>query len=159
MSRTNAREIAVQLIYSSAVCGRSSQSLSNELLEDKNHFETLSSECEAYEKYPDANDADYIARLLKLYDDHKEDIDGLIEKYAQGWRLARISKTAAAVLRCAVCEIMYMDDVPAAAAINEAVELSKGYDDADTVAFINGVLGGLMRGEFPADDSETETSP
>ena len=50
-------------------------------------------------------------------------------------------------MRCAVCEILYMDDVPDAAAINEAVELAKGYDDPDTVAFINGVLGGFMRGE------------
>ena len=41
-----------------------------------------------------------------------------------------------------------MDDIPNAAAINEAVELDKGYDEPDTVAFVNGVLGGFMRGEF-----------
>ena len=43
---------------------------------------------------------------------------------------------------------MYMDDIPNSAAINEAVELAKGYDEPETVAFINGVLGGFMRGEF-----------
>ena len=53
-----------------------------------------------------------------------------------------------AVLRCAICEVMYMDDIPNSAAINEAVELAKGYDEPETVAFINGVLGGFMRGEF-----------
>ena len=57
-----------------------------------------------------------------------------------------ISKTALAVLRCALCEILYMEDVPDAAAINEAVELAKGYDEPDTVAFVNGVLGSFMRG-------------
>ena len=57
-----------------------------------------------------------------------------------------MSKTALAVLRCCLCEIMYMEDIPDSAAINEAVELAKGYDEPDTVAFVNGVLGGYMRG-------------
>ena len=66
-----------------------------------------------------------------------------------------------AVLRCSVCEILYMDDIPNAAAINEAVELCKGYDEPDTVAFVNGVLGGIMRGEFGAvaeTAAETESA-
>lgn len=75
-------------------------------------------------------------------------IDKYIEKYAHGWKVERISKTAIAVLRCAICEVMYMDDIPNSAAINEAVELAKGYDEPETVAFINGVLGGFMHGEF-----------
>ncbi len=71
----------------------------------------------------------------------------MIEKYARGWRLERISRVAAAIMRCAMCEILYMDDVPNAAAINEAVELAKGYEEPETVAFINGVLGSFVRGE------------
>ena len=58
----------------------------------------------------------------------------------------RLSRTALAVLRCAICEILYIDDVPAGAAINEAVELDKKYDEPDTVAFVNGVLGSFVRG-------------
>ena len=69
----------------------------------------------------------------------------------------RISKTALAVLRCALCEIIYMDDIPDSAAINEAVELDKGYDEPDTVAFVNGVLGGFMRGEKGAAEAEAVT--
>ena len=68
--------------------------------------------------------------------------------YAKGWKIERISKTALAVLRCALCEILYMEDIPDSAAINEAVELAKGYDEPDTVAFVNGVLGGFMRGRL-----------
>ena len=49
-----------------------------------------------------------------------------------------------------------MEDVPSAAAINEAVELAKNYDEPDTVSFINGVLGGFMRGEFPESSSEIQ---
>ena len=70
-----------------------------------------------------------------------------IRRYARGWKVGRISKTALAVLRTALCEILYMDDIPNAAAINEAVELAKGYDEPDTVSFVNGVLGGFMRRE------------
>jgi N utilization substance protein B len=75
------------------------------------------------------------------------ELDAYIEKYAKGWKVGRISKTAAAIIRTAMCEILYMPDVPNAAAINEAVELAKGYEDEDVVAFINGVLGGFIRGE------------
>ena len=73
----------------------------------------------------------------------------MIERYAKGWKSERISRTARAILRIALCEILYMEDIPAAVAINEAVELDKNYDDPETVAFVNGVLGGFMRGEFP----------
>ena len=86
--------------------------------------------------------------------EHRDEIDDHIARYAKGWRPERISRTALAVLRCAICEILYMEDVPAAAAINEAVELDKGYDDPDVVSFVNGVLGGFMRGERPDEPIE-----
>ena len=85
------------------------------------------------------------------------ELNHMIEKYARGWKLERISRIAAAIMRCAMCEILYMDDVPNAAAINEAVELAKGYEEPETVAFINGVLGSFMRGEVaPSEEAEAE---
>ena len=99
---------------------------------------------------------EYIRRLTSLMAENRSEIDGFIERYAKGWKLERISRTALAVMRCAVCEILYMDDIPNAAAINEAVELDKGYDEPDTVAFVNGVLGGFMRGEFGAPEAAQE---
>ena len=95
----------------------------------------------------------YIRRLTGLVSEKKEELDAYIERYAHGWKPERISHTALAVLRCAICEILYIEDVPSAAAINEAVELDKSYDDPDTVSFINGVLGGFMRGEFPSEET------
>ena len=147
MTRTAAREIAVQLCFAA----RSADADVDGLLEDffsPEHYESLGREDALYAERPDEKQLNYIRSLLRLTLEHREEIDGLIGKYAKGWRPERLSRTALAVLRCAVCEILYMDEVPDAAAINEAVELAKGYDDADTVAFINGVLGGLMRGEF-----------
>ena len=57
-----------------------------------------------------------------------------------------------------MCEILYMDDVPNAAAINEAVELAKGYEEPETVAFINGVLGSFVRSEVEPE-AEAEQAP
>ncbi len=157
MKRSTAREIAVQLsFYASA-----NEKPVDELLEqffDREYYETLAAENELFAEYPEKKQREYISRLVTTAYDYRIQIDRLIEKYAQGWRPERMSRTAMSVLRCAVSEIMYMDDIPASAAINEAVELAKSYDEPETVSFINGILGGIMRGEFSeAEDSETET--
>jgi N utilization substance protein B len=147
MTRTTAREIAIQLGFAAA----SSKQEPSELIDSffsQEHYETLQSENELYSEMPGKKELEYIRRLTLLTIENRSELDGFIERYAKGWKLDRISKTALAVMRCAICEILYMDDIPNAAAINEAVELDKGYDDPDTVAFVNGVLGGFMRGEI-----------
>lgn len=153
MKRSAARELAIQLSFAAAAGGADPTSLLDSFF-DPEHYETLASEQDLCAEYPDEKSLDYIRRLTGLTAENRSEIDGFIERYARGWKLERISRTALAVLRCAVCEILYMDDVPNAAAINEAVELDKNYDDPDTVAFVNGVLGGFMRGEFPSQEQE-----
>ena len=155
MNRSTAREIAIQLGFAAAA----SKLDTNELIEtffSEEHYETLAAEDELFSQRPNKKQMEYIRRLNALMIENISEIDGFIERYAKGWKVERISKTALAVLRCAICEILYMEDVPASAAINEAVELAKGYDEPDTVAFVNGVLGGFMRGEFP--EVQTEVS-
>ena len=146
MTRKTAREIAIQLGFAAAATGEQPSELMERFFE-REHYDSLAREDELYAQYPDDRQMDYITSLVTLIDEHRDEIDGQIRRYAKGWKLERISKTALAVLRCALCEILYMDDIPNAAAINEAVELAKGYDEPDTVAFVNGVLGGYMRGE------------
>ncbi len=75
------------------------------------------------------------------------EIDAVIEKYAKGWKINRISKVALAVLRLAVCEIKYYDDIPVGVSINEAVELCKKYAAKDDSAFVNGILGSVSKEE------------
>jgi len=145
MTRTTAREIAIQLGFSAAATGEEPHAILERFFEQE-HYESLKQEDELYTQYPDDRQMEYITRLVTLIDEHRDEIDKEIRTYAKGWKLERISKTALAVLRCALCEILYMDDIPDSAAINEAVELAKGYDEPDTVAFVNGVLGGFMRG-------------
>ena len=148
MTRSTAREIAIQLGFAAAQNGAEPDELLNEFFSQE-HYETLSSEDELFSQRPDKKQMEYIRRLTLLTRENLSEIDGFIERYSKGWKVERISRTALAVLRVAVCEILYMEDIPASAAINEAVELAKGYDEPDTVSFINGVLGGFMRGEFP----------
>ena len=145
MTRKTARELAIQLGFSAAATGDKPHEILDRFFEPE-HYESLAQENELYAQFPDERQMEYITRLVTLIDEHRDEIDNEIRTYAKGWKLERISRTALAVLRCALCEILYMEDIPDSAAINEAVELAKGYDEPDTVAFVNGVLGGFMRG-------------
>ena len=147
MTRTTAREIAIQLGFAASAAGVSPQAMFERFF-DREYYVSLAGEDELYREYPEESQLEYIRRLTSLTDEKREEIDDYIQRYSKSWKLSRISKTALAVLRCAICEILYMDDIPNSAAINEAVELDKGYDEPDTVAFVNGVLGGFMRGEI-----------
>lgn len=147
MTRKTARDIALQLGFAAAMNDGDISDIIDSFFSEE-HYSTLADENVIYSEKPEGAQLDYICRLTTLIHDNKDELDGYIERYAKGWKLERISKTALAVMRCAICEVLYMDDIPNAAAINEAVELDKGYDDPDTVAFVNGVLGGFMRGEI-----------
>ena len=144
MTRTKARELAIRLIYAQGASGEQPEDLLGGFFED-----------ELFGKKPDEESLGYIRTLVSLCAANREEIDSYIEKYAIGWRPERITRTAAAVLRCALAELLYVEDVPPSAVINEAVELAKNYEEPETVAFINGVLGGFMRGERAAAPEES----
>lgn len=73
--------------------------------------------------------------------DHFSEIDETIQTYAQGWTIARMPAVDRALLRIAIWEILYNDEVPASVAIAEAVEAAKTLSTDDSSGFINGVLG------------------
>lgn len=89
--------------------------------------------------------SDFIKKLVFTAWENVDDIDAVIEKYSQGWKISRISKVALAVLRLAVCEIKYFDDIPVGVSINEAVELCKKYASKDDPSFVNGILGTVSK--------------
>ena len=154
MTRTKARELAIRLIYAQGASGEQPEDLLGGFFEDE-HFASLADEDELFGKKPDEESLGYIRTLVSLCAANREEIDSYIEKYAIGWRPERITRTAAAVLHCALAELLYVEDVPPSAVINEAVELAKNYEEPETVAFINGVLGGFMRGERSAAPEES----
>ena len=83
--------------------------------------------------------------VLGVLDKEDEILDVISKNLTSNWRLERISKVSRSILLLAIYEIMYADDVPAPVAINEAVELSKKFDEPDSSSFINGVLAGVVR--------------
>ena len=72
-------------------------------------------------------------------------IDAEIEKNICGWKMNRLSKVALALLRLAIYEMMFEDDIPVSVSINEAVDLAKKYGGAEDAPFINGVLGSVAK--------------
>lgn len=141
MTRTSARQLAVQLSFAE----RAGSDLAPEEFFSEEFFAALPVDEPLYRELPDEKQKAYICSIVNGVRDHEAELDGIITRYSQGWKLSRISRTALAVLHCALFEILYMPEVPSAAAINEAVELSKSYDEPETVSFINGILGSFMR--------------
>lgn len=72
--------------------------------------------------------------------EEKQNLDALIHMFAKGWKEDRFSCATITIMRIAAFEMMYVEDVPAAVAINEAVELAKKYDHENAPAFVNGIL-------------------
>ena len=145
MTRKTAREIAVELCFAAAANEIGTDELMDAFFAEE-HYATLASESELFAERPDEKQMAYIRTLTDMSRTRAAELDELIGRYARGWKSERISRTARAILRIALCEILYMDEIPAAVAINEAVELDKNYDEPETVAFVNAVLGGFMRG-------------
>lgn len=155
MVRSAAREIAIQLGFAVASTGAEPQAAVEEFL-DPAHYEGLADESGVFAEKPSKRDREFILRSVCGVTERRQELDGYIGKYAHGWRTERISRSAAAVMRQAMYELLYMPDVPDAASINEAVELAKGYEDPEVVAFINGVLGGFYRGEIEKPEQKDE---
>ena len=128
MKRHEAREVAFIIIFE--------KSFQNETPLD----EIIDSAAES--EFFEVNQ--FVTRTVKNVFDHLPDIDGTIEQYLVGWSKERLSRVARAVLRLAVYEILY-SDVPDGVAINEAVEITKKYSEQKEAAYINGVLGSVVR--------------
>lgn len=88
---------------------------------------------------------EFVKRLVRTAEGNAEKIDAAIEESLVGWTLKRISKVSLAVLRLAVCEILFFDDIPVGVSINEAVEITKKYSSAEDASFVNGVLGSVSK--------------
>ena len=87
----------------------------------------------------------YIKRVFFGVYEKLSDIDDEISKNAVGWSIKRITKTALAILRLAIYEIKFMDSIPVAVSINEAVELAKKYSTPEDASFINGILSSVEK--------------
>ncbi len=87
----------------------------------------------------------FAENILVAVETNAEEIDNLIGNNTQEWTISRLPKVSLAILRLAVAEIKYIDEVPNGVAVNEAVELAKKYGTHEDAAFINGVLGTIAK--------------
>ena len=162
MTRSNAREIAVQLIFSLGFGNLSAQEVLDSQLTTE-RFAELAEENALYAQFPNEKQQQYIRDLVQGVFSHGPELDDYISRYAVGWSFARIPRMAAAIMRTAMYEVLYVPDVPNAAAINEAVEIAKRYETQEVVSFVNGILGSFVRAEFsetpPKPDKAGEAQP
>lgn len=88
---------------------------------------------------------DYAISIYHGVQEHQEEIDEVIVKFSKNWKINRIPKVNLSILRVAIYEMTFVDDVPDSVAINEAVELCKKYSTKEDSAFVNGILGAYSR--------------
>lgn len=144
MTRGNARELAVHMIYSREFTGEEPERLVSSRL-DKEYYQNLAQENELYAEYPSAAQRKYLDNVVSGVANRQEELNQVIQAYSIGWDISRISRLTRCVMQLAVYEIQNVADVPTGVAISEAVRLAKKFDGDDTGAFVNGILGSFAR--------------
>ena len=130
MSRKKARDNAFKCVYEL------------EFGRDENLEKILNNCYEENDNKPE--EKEYIKKVLKGIKEKLEEIDGIILSKLKNWSLDRIAKIDLAILRLAVYEIKYMEDIPEKVSANEAVELAKTYGNNDSKSFVNGVIAKVI---------------
>ena len=144
MTRANARELAVHLIYGRNFTGEEPESVVATRL-NKEYYGMLSQENDVYAERPSRAQMAYIDTVVAGVANREEDLNAAIQKHSIGWDISRISRLARSVMQLAMFEILYVEDVPTGVAVSEAVRIAKKYDGDDTGSFVNGVLGAFAR--------------
>lgn len=132
MARKTAREIAFKLLFEDCFGTSTAAEMFGGLFEEEM-------------KTVDEADLEYIGWARACAKEHAEDNDGIIASLAHGWTVKRMNRVDLSILRLALCEIRFREDVPKGAAINEAVEMAKKYSTDESPAFINGILGAYVK--------------
>ena len=129
MTRREAREQAFMVLFEKTF---SNETTIREIIETAEEAELIK-----INSFADA--------LLVSVENNIEAIDKIIEDNSRGWTIQRLPKVSLAVLRLAIGEMMYSEDVPTGVAVNEAVELMKKYGTTDDASYVNGVLGTVAK--------------
>jgi len=128
MNRKKEREQAFYLIFEKCF---SDDNIEN-ILE-------IAQECRDFES------TEYIKTVFTGVYNNVDEIDAIISKYSTGWKIDRISKVSLAILRLAIFEIKFLDDIPSGVSVNEAVELAKEFGLSEDASYVNGLLGAYIR--------------
>lgn len=157
MTRKTARALAVQLLYSAEMTGKTTEETIADFFEPE-YYASLAEVDAEFKQQPTKKQLAYITTLLNRAVDERERFYDYIARHVPSRRPERISPVVVAILRCAMCEIMFLEDVPTAVAVNEAVELAKEYEEDDAAHFINGVLRAFVQELEPDAENSAETA-
>lgn len=135
MSRKVAREFAFKIIFA--------ENFQNEEINPEEVIPSLASETEKLDDIT-KEDMEYIKDITNGVYSNIALLDEKIEKHLKGWTMDRICKTDLAILRLAIYEILYREDIPDKVSVNEAVELAKMFSEDSSPSFVNGVLAGIL---------------
>lgn len=132
MNRKKSREKAMEISFGMSI----SKDTKEEAIEN---FK------ENYEKEIKDIDFEYINETIAGVQEKEKELDLIIDNCLKNWKLDRISKVNLVILRIALYEMKYVDDIPEKVAINEALDLARKYSDEKSVSFINGVLDNILK--------------
>ena len=144
MTRANARELAVHLIYGRDFTGEEPDQVVATRLE-KNYYAQLAAENQVYSERPSKAQVAYIDNVVAGVANRADELNELIQKHSIGWDITRISRLARTVMQLAMFEALYIDDVPVGVAISEAIRIVKLYESEEVSKFVNGILGAFAR--------------
>jgi N utilization substance protein B len=132
-ARTKARKRAIDLLYGAD-------------LREISLNAAIEMEANRAQGEPDrANSWAYARQIVEGIAEHGDEIDELIETYAQGWTINRMPVTDRAIVRIGIWEILFNDEIPDGVAISEAVEAAKLLSTEDSAGFVNGLLGRIAQ--------------
>ena len=129
MTRNEAREILMQIMYEMESSGELTQEKAGLLAQER-----LS-----------GNHIDRGQALLNAIIDHLDEIDQMINDHSTRWKTSRMPKVDLALMRVALGEILYSEDIPDAVAVNEAINIARKFSTDHSAKFIHGVLGAILR--------------
>lgn len=129
-NRRKSRELALQALYQRDITKQDAFKITVQLSE---HFST--------EKGRD----EFAERIVLGVLEHLQELDRLIERYSEHWRLDRMTVIDRSILRIATFEFLYCEDIPPKVTLNEAIELGKQYGSDDSGSFINGILDQIQK--------------
>lgn len=153
MTRANARELAVHLIYGRLFTGEEPEQVVTTRMA-KEYYENLAAENEIYTERPSRAQLRYIDTVVSGVANREEELNQYIQNYSIGWDISRISRLTRCIMQLAIFETLYLEDVPTGVAVSEAVRLAKKYDGNDTGSFVNGILGSFARSLTTAETEE-----
>jgi N utilization substance protein B len=145
-ARRAARRLALDVLYEAEI----RDELPSEALEARRSggwVVAAAGDSEEIGEEPTEEALDYAADLIKGVQEHHADIDELIAEHADRWAIERMPVVDRTLLRMALFELLWRDDIPVAVGINEAVELAKSYSTEDSGRFVNGLLGRIVEVE------------